>query len=66
MMISIYFYFCLFFFFFFWFFRATPEAVYGGSQARGPIGAEATDLCHSHSNSGTPIFVFLGPYMQHV
>ena len=35
--------------FFFFFFRALPTA-YGGSQARGRIGAVVTDLCHSHSN----------------
>ena len=43
----------IFFFFFFWpfcLFRATP-AVYGGSQARGPIGAVAAGLHHSHSNT---------------
>ena len=28
-------------------------AVYGGSQARGPIGAVATGLCQSHSNAGS-------------
>ena len=39
-------YFCLFVFS-----RAAPEA-YGGSQARGPIGALATGLRHSHSNGG--------------
>ena len=38
-------YFCLF--------RATT-AVYGGSQARGPIGAAAASLCHSHSTAGSP------------
>ena len=37
---------------FFAFSRATPEA-YGGSQARGLIGAVATDLHHSHSNAGS-------------
>ena len=26
---------------------------YGGSQARGLIGAVATGLCHSHSNAGS-------------
>ena len=31
-------------------FRAAPVA-YGGSQARGPIGAIAAGLHHSHSNS---------------
>ena len=34
------------------FFRAAPEA-YGGSQARGPIGAVAASLHHSHSNVGS-------------
>ena len=41
-----------FIFFLFVFFRTTP-AVYGGSQARGLIGATATGLCHSHSNAGS-------------
>ena len=36
--------------FLFFFSRAAPEAC-GGSQARGLIGAIATDLHHSHSNS---------------
>ena len=31
-------------------FRATPSA-YGGSQARGHIGATAASLHHSHSNT---------------
>ena len=34
-------------------FRAVPEA-YGGSQARGLIGATAAGLHHSHSNAGSP------------
>ena len=45
-------------------FRATPAA-YGGSQARGRIGATAANWCHSHSNTGseshlrpTPAFLF--------
>ena len=44
----------LFFFFFFFFclFRAAPTA-YGGSQARGPVGAVATSLHHSHSHTGS-------------
>ena len=37
------------FFFVFCLFRATPAA-YGGSQARGPIGAVAAGLYHSYSN----------------
>ena len=39
---------------FFWpfcLFRAIPVA-YGDSQAKGPAGAVATGLCHSHSNDG--------------
>ena len=36
----------------FFFFRATPVA-YGGSQARGRIGAVATGLRQSHSNAGS-------------
>ena len=39
-----------FFFFFFCLFRAAPAA-YGGSQARGPIGAPAAGLHHSHAGS---------------
>ena len=39
-----------FFFFFFGLFRAAHKA-YGGSQARGRIGAFATSLYHSHSNT---------------
>ena len=35
--------------FFFFLFRAVPPA-YGGCQARGPIGATAAGLHHSHSN----------------
>ena len=47
---SILFYFISFhFILFFCFFRAAPAA-YGGSQARGPIGAVAASLCNSHSN----------------
>ena len=39
-----------FLFFSFLLFRAAPMA-YGSSQARGPIGAAAAGLHHSHSNS---------------
>ena len=39
-----------FFFFFFCLFRAAP-AVYGGSQAKGPIGAVAASLHRSQSNT---------------
>ena len=42
----------LFFFFFVFVFRAAPAA-YGGSQARGPVGAVDASLHHSHSNAGS-------------
>ena len=45
-------FFCLFLFLFFCFFRATPVA-YGGSRARGQIGAAPAGLHHSHSNLGS-------------
>ena len=55
--------FFLFFFFFFVFFVVVvvivvfifwaAPVVYGGSQARGPIGAIATGLRQSHSNAGS-------------
>ena len=31
------------------------SAAYGGSQARGPIGARAASLHHSHSNMGSKL-----------
>ena len=40
------------FFFFFCLFMAAPM-VHRGSQPRGPIGAAAAGLCHSHSNMGS-------------
>ena len=40
------------FFFFFLLFRASLAA-YGSSQARGRIGAVASGLHHSHSNTGS-------------
>ena len=45
-------YFLSFFVVVFCLFRAAPSA-YGGSQARGPIGAVAIGLHHSHSNTGS-------------
>ena len=42
----------VFFFFVFCLFRAALKA-YRGSQARGPVGAVAAGLCHSHSNTGS-------------
>ena len=47
----IYFFFA-FLIFFFHLFRAAPAAC-GGSQAGGEIGAVASGLCQSHSNSGS-------------
>ena len=44
------------------FFRATPMA-YGGSQARGLIGATATGLCQSHSNVGSEPRLRLTPQL---
>ena len=41
-----------FLFLFFVFARATTAA-YGGSQARGPVGAVAPSPCQSHSNAGS-------------
>ena len=41
-----------YFFAFLPFLRLLPVA-YGGSQARGRIGAVATDLCQGHSNAGS-------------
>ena len=45
------------------FFRAAPTA-YGGSQARGPIGAVASGLHHSHSNVGSELRLHLRPIPQ--
>ena len=46
-----------FFFFFFFFglfaFSRAALTTYGGSQARGPIGAVTTGLRQSHSNAGS-------------
>ena len=44
--------FIYFLFFCLAFSRAAPAA-YGGSQARGPIGAVVAGLHHSHSNGGS-------------
>ena len=46
------FFFFFFFFLLFTFSRADPTA-YGGSQARGPIGAVAASLHHGYSNMGS-------------
>uniref|UniRef100_A0A8D1VYM5 Sec1 family domain containing 1 n=1 Tax=Sus scrofa TaxID=9823 RepID=A0A8D1VYM5_PIG len=42
-----------FFFFDLFVFSRVALVAYGGSQARGPIGAVATGLCQSHSNAGS-------------
>ena len=51
---TILYYYFLFYLFYFLLFRATPAA-YGGSQARGWIGATAACLHHSHSNAGSEL-----------
>ena len=56
MLLCFYFCFCLLF-------RAIPT-VYGGSQARGQIGAAAAVLCHSHSHSHTGSELCLRPTPQ--
>ena len=58
MYIYIYILFVLFCFLFFWFFLVFlpflgPLPQHVGSQARGLIGAVATDLCQSHGNVGS-------------
>ena len=41
------------FFFFFAFLGLYLQYIHGSSQARGPIGATAASLGHSHSNAGS-------------
>ena len=36
---------------------------YGGSQARGPIGATAARLHHSHSNAGSELHLRAAPQL---
>ena len=38
-------------------------AAHGGSQARGPIGAAAADLRHSHSDVGSELCLQLTPLL---
>ena len=47
----------------FWLFRAAPAA-YGGSQAKGPIGAVAVSLRNSHSNSGSELHLQPTPQLM--
>ena len=47
--------FCLFVFASFFAFSRAAPAAYGGSQARGLIGAVATGLRQSHSNTGSEL-----------
>ena len=37
---------------------------YGGSQARGQIGAAATSLYHNHSNTGSKLRLQLTPQLR--
>ena len=46
----------IFVLFFLFPFMATPAA-YGSSQARGPIGAAASGLCHSQSNTRCELYL---------
>ena len=46
--------------FFFFFLRAAPVA-HGGSQARGPIGATAPGLHHSHSKARSELHLYSTP-----
>jgi len=54
--------FSFFFFFYKNLFRAIPMA-YGGSQARGQIGAVAAGLHHSHSNMGSKLHLLPTPQL---
>ena len=54
--------FFFFFFFFFVFFRSTPVA-YGSSQARGPVGAVAANLHHSHRKVGSKLHLCPAPQL---
>ena len=51
------------FFLFFFLFRAQPAA-YGGSQARGQIGASAAILRHSHSHARSKLRLPPTPQLQ--
>ena len=53
----------IFNFLFFCLFRAAPMA-YGGSQARGLMGAVASGLCHSHRNAGSKPHLQLAPQLM--
>ena len=44
-------------------FRAAPAA-YGGSQARGRVGAIAAGLHHSHSNAGSELHLWPTPQLM--
>ena len=56
--------FFFFFFFFFWSFLGPLPMEYGGSQARGLIGAVTTGLYHSHSNTGSEPHLRPTPQLQ--
>ena len=55
---SLNFFFCLFAF------SWAAPAAYGGSQARGLIGAVAAGLCQSHSNEGSEPHLQLTPQLM--
>ena len=49
--------------FFFFLFRAAPVA-YGGSQARGQVGAIAFGLHYSHGNVGSKLYLQTTPQLM--
>ena len=53
----------LFHFILFCLFR-TASTAFGSSQARGPIGAAAASLCHSHSNARSEPQLWLTPQLK--
>ena len=63
MTLSFILFFCFVFIFFFFFLRAAPAA-YGGSQARGQIGAIAVGLCQSHSKARSELHLQPTPQLM--
>ena len=45
-------------------FSRAPPTAYGGSQARGLIGAVAASLHHSHSNTGSEPWLLSTPQLM--
>ena len=51
-------------YFFLFFFLGPHPAAYGGSQARGPVGATAAGLHHSHSNVRSELRLWPAPQLR--